>query len=318
MCSNKFINMRAVQINQYEAAAFLKVEEIAIPTLQNNQVLVAVQYSGVNPADSKIRSGAMQQGLPKQFPFTLGWELAGIVEQVGASVTKFTKGDAVYSMPNFQQGGSYAEFIVINENEVALKPKTISFIEAAAIPMVAGAAYTSLFKFGKIKAGQKILIHGAAGAVGSFAVQMAKSAGAYVIGTAKGDGITLLQSLGADEIIDYSTTDFSTTVNEVDMVLDLVGGETQMKSFGSIKKDGLLLSTVMPPSNEKAAEAGITAAFVFTTPDQNMLEEIATMIDNGKLKITTPVVLPLADAKKAHEMMENRTAKGKVVLELSK
>jgi len=310
--------MRAVQINQYGAADLLAVEEIAIPSLQNNEVLVAVQYSGVNPIDIKIRSGAMQHALPKQFPFTPGWALSGIVEQVGTSVTKFKKDDAVYSMPNFKQGGSYAQYIAINEDEVALKPQTISFAQAAAIPMVAGAAYTSLFKLGKIKAGQKILIHGAAGAVGSFAVQMAKATGAYVIGTAAGDGITLLQSLGADEIIDYTTTDFSTAVNDVDVVLDLVGGETQMKSFGIIKKNGLLLSTVMPPSNEKAAAAGIDAAFVFTTPDQNMLQEIAAMINSGKLKITTPAVLPLAEAKKAHEMIENRKAKGKIVLELSK
>ncbi len=310
--------MRAIQIDQYGAADLLTVGETAVPSLQNNEVLVAVHYSGVNPIDIKIRSGAMQQGLPKQFPFIPGWELSGTVEQVGSSVIKFKKGDAVYSMPNFQQGGSYAQYIAINENEVALKPQTISFIQAAAIPMVAGAAYTSLFKFGKIKAGQKILIHGAAGAVGSFAVQMARAAGAYVIGTAAGEGIALLQSLGANEVINYTTTDFSTAVNHVDIVLDLVGGETQMKSFGIIKKDGLLLSTVMPPSNEKAAAAGINAAFVFTTPDQNMLAEIATMIDNGKLKITTPAVLPLAEAKQAHEMIENRTAKGKVVLELSK
>lgn len=310
--------MRAVQINQYGAADLLKVEDIPMPSLQNNDVLVAVHYSGVNPIDIKIRSGAMQKGLPKQFPFTLGWELAGIVEKVGPSVTKFNQGDAVYSMPNFQQGGSYAEYIAINENEVALKPQTISFEQAAAIPMVAGAAYTSIFKFGKIKAAQKILIHGAGGAVGYFAVQMAKAAGAYVIGTAAGDGIALLRSLGADEIIDYTTTDFSTAVKDVDIVLDLVGGETQMKSFGIIKKDGLLLSTVMPPSNEKAAAAGINVAFVFTAPDENMLQEIAAMIDNGKLKITTPSILPLAAAKKVHEMIENRTAKGKVVLELSK
>ena len=280
--------------------------------------MAAVYYSAVNPIDSKISSGAMQQGLSKQFPFIPSWELSGIVVQVGTSVTKFKKGDEVYNMPNFQQGGSYAPFIAINENEVAFKPQTITFIQAAAVPMVADAAYTSLFKFGKIKANQKILIHGAAGAVSSFAVQMAKNAGAYVIGTAAGEGIALLQSLGADEIINYTTADFSIVVNNVDIVLDLVGGETQMKSFGIIKKDGLLLSTVMPPSNEKAASAAINAAFVFTSPHQNMLAEIAAMIDNGKLKITTPAVLPLAEAKKAHEMIENRTAKCKVVLELSK
>lgn len=308
--------MRAIQIDKYGSADVLNIKDIPKPSLKDNEILVAVQYSGVNPIDLKFRSGFMQQGIPKTFPFIPGWELAGIVDQVGLSVTRIKKGDEVYSMPNFQQGGSYAEFISINENEVALKPESISFTQAAAIPMVAGAAYTCLVKVGKITAGQKILIHGAAGAVGYFAVQMAKNAGAYVIGTASGEGIHLLQTLGADEIIDYTKEDFTTLVKDADIVLDLVGGETQIKSFDIIKKGGQLISTTMPPSKEKAALAGITATFVFTTPDHKMLEEISAMIDNGKLKANTPEILSLNEAKKAHEMIENKTVKGKIVLDV--
>lgn len=308
--------MRAIQIQQYGAADTLALEEISIPNLQDHELLVAVRYSGVNPIDAKIRAGNMQRGLPKQFPFVPGWELAGVVERIGASVTAFKPGDAVYSMPNFGQGGSYADFVVINEAEVAPKPETLTFAQAAAVPMVAGAAYTSLFKFGKLVSGQRVLIHGAAGAVGSFAVQMAKAAGAFVVGTATGEGIAQLRASGADEVIDYVNEDFaiSPKAKDMDLVLDLVGGETLMRSFGLVKKGGLLLSTTMPPSVEKAAEAGIRADFVFTSPDSTMLREIATMIDEGNLKVSDPLVLSLADARKAHEMIENRTAKGKMVL----
>lgn len=308
--------MRAIQIDEYGSADVLDIRDIPKPTLQDNEILVAVHYSGVNPIDLKFRSGFMQQGMPKTFPFIPGWELAGIVEDIGSSVTRFKKGDAIYSMPNFQQGGSYAEFVAINENEVALKPESISFTQAAAIPMVAGAAYTCLIKVAQIKAGQKILIHGAAGAVGSFALQIAKNIGAYVIGTASGEGIDLLQNLGADEIIDYTKKDFATLVKDVDVVLDLVGGETQLKSFDIIKRGGQLISTTMPPSKEKAGAAGIRAAFVFTSPDHTMLEEISTMIDNGKLKVNTPQVISLDEVKKAHEMIENKTVKQKIVLDV--
>lgn len=309
--------MRAIQIDQYGTADVLHIKDIPKPSLQSNEILVAVHYSGVNPIDIKVRSGLTQHEIPKIFPFIPGWELSGIVEQVGSSVTGIKKSDEVYSMPNFQQGGSYAEFISINENEVARKPESISFAQAAAIPMVAGAAYTCLIKVAKIKAGQKILIHGAAGAVDSFAVQIAKNEGTYVIGTASGEGIHFLQSLGADEIIDYTKEDFTGGVKDVDLVLDLVGGETQIKSFSVIKKGGQLISITMPPSKEKAESAGITAAFVFTTPDPKMLQEIAGMIDNGKLKVNTPKIILLNEAKKAHEMIENKTAKGKIVLDVT-
>ena len=307
--------MRAIRIDEYGTAGVLLMKDIPKPSLKDNEILVAVQYSGVNPIDLKFRSGFMREGMPKTFPFVPGWELAGIVDQVGSSVTTTKKGDEVFSMPNFQQGGSYAEFIAVNENEVALKPESISFAQAAAIPMV---AYTCLLKVGKITAGQKILIHGAAGAVGFFAVQIAKNEGAYVIGTASGDGIHVLETLGADKIIDYKKEDFTTLVKDLDIVLDLVGGETQMRSFDIIRKGGRLISTTMPPSKEKAEAAGITATFVFTMPDHKMLEEISAMIDNGELKVNTPQIIPLDQAKKAHEMIENKTAKGKIVLEVKK
>lgn len=308
--------MKAVQQNEYGPISTLQQVEADKPGISENQVLIKIKASAVNPIDIKIRSGIMSQGMPKTFPLTLGWEASGIIEELGRDVKNFSKGDEVYTMPNFGQGGTYAEYVAVNENEVALKPTTLSHLQAAGVPMTSGAAYTSIIKCADIQPGQKILIHGAAGAVGSFAVQIAKSKGAYVIGTAAGPGIELLKSLNADEIINYTTTDFASTQHDLDVVLDLVGGETLMKSFQILKKGGLLLSTVMPPPEEKIKEMGIKGQMVFTQPDSAMLSEIAGLIDKGIVKVQEPTVFTLEQVQKAHESIENRTAKGKIVFEI--
>jgi NADPH:quinone reductase-like Zn-dependent oxidoreductase len=305
--------MKAVQINEYGSRLNLRAVEIAKPGFGANQLLIRIKASSVNPIDIKIRAGMMAEAMPKTFPLILGWEGAGIVEQVGADASRFSKGDEVYFMPNFGQGGTYAAYVAVNENEVARKPATLSYLQSSAIPMVAGAAYASIIKDADLQAGQKILIHGAAGAVGSYAVQLAKQRGAYVIGTAAGEGLDLLRSLGVDEVIDYTSTDFTTIGKDLDVVLDLVGGETLSKSFSILKKGGLLLSTVMPPSAAQAKEAGVRIHMVFTQPDAVMLADIARLIDSGKLKTREPVVMSLDEAQQAHEMIENRTAKGKLV-----
>jgi NADPH:quinone reductase-like Zn-dependent oxidoreductase len=308
--------MKAVQLDSYGARTLLQTVEIERPSIFPNQLLIKIEASAVNPIDIKIRSGMMAKALPKNFPIILGWEASGIVEEIGSEVTSLKTNDEVYFMPNFIQGGTYAEYVSVNENEVALKPKSLNYIEAAGIPMVAGAAYTSIVKLADTQSGQKVLIHGAAGAVGCYALQMAKARGAYVIGTASGPGLDLLKSLGVDEIIDYKTIDFSTTLESLDVVLDLVGGETLMKSFPIIQKGGLLLSTVMPPSQDEASKHGIKAQMVFTAPDTVMLDEIAQWIDRGKLITQESFVLELEQAQKAHEMIENRTSKKKIVFKL--
>jgi NADPH:quinone reductase-like Zn-dependent oxidoreductase len=304
--------MKAIQLNEYGPASNLTLATVEKPAFAANQVLIKIKASAVNPVDIKIRSGMMAKVMPKTFPLVLGSEAAGIVEEAGSDVKKLKKGDEVYTMPGFNGGGTYAEFVAVNENEVSLKPKSLSFIQAAAVPVGAGTAYTAFIKDADIQPGQKILIHGAAGAVGSFAVQIAKAKGAYVIATASGAGVDLVKLLGADEVIDYTKADFSAQKN-LDIVLDLVGGETLVKSFAVVKKGGLLLSTVMPPPADKATAAGIKALMIQTQPDAAMLTEIATWIDEGKLKTREPVVLTLEQAQQAHEMIENKTAKGKLV-----
>jgi len=309
--------MKVIEIQNYGDSSTLKKVETVKPTIGNEQVLIKIKASSINPVDIKIRMGYLAGMLPKTFPIVLGWEASGIIEEVGSQVKDLTIGDEVYTMPNFMQGGTYAEYVAVNSNEVALKPTTISFAKASTVPMVAGAAYTSLIKVAQVSSGQKILIHGAAGAVGSYAVQMAKEKGLYVIGTATGTGIEFLKNLGADEVIDYTTTDFLKAINDLDVVLDLVGGETLEKSYNLLKKGGILISTVMPPSADKAIELGIRVAMTNTEPDVAMLNEIAKLIDAGKLKVQEPILSTLDNAQTDHQLLENRTAKGKIVFQIN-
>jgi len=309
--------MKAIQIRQYGDFSNLQEVEIEKPGIQENQVLIKISASAVNPIDIKLRTGFLAAVMPKNLPFTLGWEAAGTITEVGSDVSGFKVGDEVYTMPNFMQGGTYAEYVAVNATEIALKPRTLSFLQAATVPMVAGAAYTSLMTIAQISQGQKVLIHGAAGAVGSFAVQLAKSKGAYVIGTAQGAGIDLIKSLGADEVVDYTKVDFANSVSDLDVVLDLVGGETLAKSYGLVKKGGIVVSAVMPTSQEQTNILGIRGVMAQTPPDGKMFSAIATLIDGGKLKVQEPVVYSLAEAQKAHQAIENRTAKGKIVFQIA-
>lgn len=307
--------MNTIQINAYGSISNLQIAEVEKPKINHNQVLIKVKASAVNPIDTKIRAGYLSSTMPREFPIKLGWEAAGIIETVGENVTHLKVGDEVYTMINMAEGGAQAEYVAVNADEVALKPLSLSFVEAAAVPMAATAAYTALSFVDEINTDQKILIHGAAGGVGAFAVQIAKKRGFYVIGTATGDGISLIKSLGADEIIDYATTDFADVIKRVDVVLDLVGGETQLKSYSLIKNKGLLLTTIqLLFSQEEIKQLDLRAEFVFTSPNADILAQVAKEIDQDILKIQKPTVLSFKEIQKAHEMIENRTAKGKIVL----
>lgn len=307
--------MNTIQINSYGSISNLEVDEIEKPNFNQDQVLIKVQASAVNPIDTKIRAGYLASAMPREFPIRFGWEAAGTIEVVGENIKNLQIGDEVYTMINMMQGGAQAEYVAVNANEVALKPSSLSFVQAAAVPMAATAAYTALSFADEVNIEQRILIHGAAGGVGTFAVQIAKKRGFYVIGTATGDGIDLIKSLGADEVIDYLTTDFSDVTKRVDVVLDLVGGETQLKSYPLIKNRGLLLTTIqLLLSQEETEQLGIRAEFVFTLPNTSILTQVAREIDEGMMKTQNPTTLPFNEVQKAHEMIENRTAKGKIVL----
>lgn len=282
--------MKAIQIHQFGGADVLLLEELPMPVPQDDEVQIKVKAAALNPVDVKIRNGYLQAAFPKTFPFIPGWEAAGIVSAVGKKVTAFAIGDEVIARTSFQKGGGYAEYMTASENEVIAKPAALSFPEAAAITIVGSAAYTALFRVADLKAGQKLFILGASGAVGSLASQMAKRAGITVITTA--DGHT-----------------------DIDVALDLVGAPAQDKLWPLLKKNGLLLSTATPPSPEKAKEYGVTGTFMSTAPDKSLMELVAQLAAKGEIQVKIGKLLPLTQAREAQELMEARSIKGKIVLE---
>jgi len=307
-------SMKAIRINQYGGPDVLAVEDAPRPVPAPDEILIRVIATSINPIDCKIRAGRMTKSHPLALPATLGWDASGIVDSVGANVTRFKPGDAVFTYPAFGRFGTYAEFVAVNESEVALKPKTISFVEAAALPMTAQAAWMAVITVGQVSAGQRVLIHGASGGLGSVAVQLAKWRGAHVIGTASGDNLKLLQTLGADEVIDYRTTPFESVVRDADMVLDTVGGQTQEDSWAVLKPDGILVATAIPPSPDRAKAAGVRGTFIFTQPSGDVLAQIAEVVDSGKVRPIIGGEFALNDAFKAHELSESGRARGKIVL----
>ncbi len=306
--------MQAIQINQYGDIDVLENVEIPMPQPAVNQVLVQLKAAAVNPVDYKIRSGYLTEMLPKTFPFTLGWEGAGIITALGEEVTRFKKGDEVMIMANFMQGGTYAEYVSVNEDEVLPKPQNLSFEEAAILPFSLGTAYTALVQDAEIQPDQNLLILGAGGAVGQFAVQIAKNKGLDVIGTAKGDDIQELKDLGIDQVIDYTIQDFTDEVSSVDVILDLVGGEFLNKAYALVKKGGKIISTTQPPLQEQLDNHGISGKMTFTVNNSALFNTMLQELNNGDFRIKQPDVLPLEKAKEALHKVEKREAKAKIVL----
>lgn len=308
--------MKAIRIHEYGGPEVLRYEEdVPRPTVGRADVLIRVQAAAVNPLDWKIRAGIYPLEPPHTFPCTPGFDVAGIIEEVGVDVQNFAIGDAVYGSPD---GGGYAEYAVVLANEVAHKPHSIDWVQAAAIPIAGLTAWQGLFDSAALRAGQTVLIHGAAGGIGSLAVQLARWRGAYVIGTASAHNLAFLRQLGADEVIDYNTTPFEEIVKEVDLVYDTVGGETLQRSWIVLKPGGMLLSIVDQPSPEMAAAYGVQACLgILQPPHDGQLTGLARLVDAGQLKPTVSVVLPLQDAPQAHRLIEGRHVRGKIVLQVA-
>ena len=306
--------MKAVRIHEYGGSDVLRYEDAPRPEAGPGEVLIRVHAAGVNPVDVGVRLGFLQERLRYALPMIPGWDVSGVVEAAGPGVSRLKVGDEVYSRPDIARNGSYAEYIVVKESEVALKPKSIDHVHAAAIPLAALTAWQALFDAAKLSAGQTVLIHGAAGGVGNYAVQFAKLKGARVIATASPRNHEFLRSLGADQVIDYNTTKFETVVHDVDAVLDTITGETADRSYGVIKKGGIYVSILMPPSQEKADARGVRVAHVFVQPNVEQLNEIAKLVDSGKLTITIEKVFPLAEARAAQELSAKKHTRGKIVL----
>lgn len=306
--------IQAIRIHNYGESDVLTLEAIAQPEPQPNEVLIRVQAAGVNPLDWKIRAGYMKEIFPMPLPFTPGMDVAGIVEAIGADVKAFQVGQEVYGELGM---GAYAQFATAPQDAIALKPKTLDFVQAASVPMVAMTAYQGLFDHADLKPGQTVLIHAASGGVGMFAVQFAKSKGAHVIGTASAANAEFVQSLGADQVIDYNATPFEQVVENVDVVLDTLGGDTQARSYSVVKPGGILVSTAAPPDAQKAEERGIRAEMMNMKPSTSLLEEIASLLDSGQVKTIVAQMFSLSEARQAQELSQGGHVRGKIVLQIN-
>ncbi|MFF0213577.1 NADP-dependent oxidoreductase [Streptomyces vinaceus] len=304
--------MRAVVVSQWGGPEVLTEVETERPEPGLNEILVRVHAAGVNPVDWKTRAsgGLIAWG---EVPM-VGWDVSGTVEAVGPGVTLYRAGDEVYGMPNFpRQAGGYAEYVVAPARHFARKPASLDHVQAAALPLAALTAWQALVDTAGVTAGQRVLVHAAAGGVGHLAVQIAKARGAYVIGTASAAKHELLRELGADEVLDYRTADFEEAVSDVDVVIDAVGGDYGQRSLKVLKSGGHLV-TLPGPDGLPADPQGVHASWVLVEPDLGGLREIAALADRGLLKPLVDTVLPLAQAAKAHEIGELGRTTGKIVL----
>ena len=309
--------MKAIRIHKYGGPEVLQYEDAPRPKPQAGEVLVRVKAAGVNPIDWKVREGHMKDFWPHKFPLILGWDLSGVVEEVGPGVSRFKIGDEVYSIPDPTRNGAYADYIVVRESELALKPNSLHHIRAAAVPLAALTAWQSLFDTAQLQPGMRVLIHAGSGGVGHFAVQLAKWKGAYVFATASTKNQDLLRELGVDKAIDYTQQRFEDVARNIDIVLDTIGGETHERSWSVLKKGGNLVSLVQPPSEEKAKELGVRAAFVAGHPSGAQLAEIAKIIDSGKLAPVIDRILPLSEVRRAHELSQSGHTHGKIALRVN-
>ncbi|MBE5320782.1 NADP-dependent oxidoreductase [Pedobacter sp. MR2016-19] len=319
--------MKAIRINEFGGPEVMKIEETERPVPAAGEILIKVYASGVNPVDWAIRNGT-NQSLRSflKLPITLGWDAAGIVEDVGSDVMAFSKGDEVYGVPDFPGDGSYAEYCVAKASRFALKPKSLNFNQASAVPLAALTGWTGMFEHGKLQPAQRILIQGASGGVGSFAVQFAKAKGAYVIGMASTANLDYVRQLGADEVIDYKTQKFEELLQDIDVVLEASpvrdNGE-RIKALSVLREGGIFVSvnTDFKFNDEMIATVNnkkVKAELALNQARQEWLTEMAALIDEGKVQVFIDKVFPFEQAAEAHRESETWHVRGKLVLEIRK
>jgi NADPH:quinone reductase-like Zn-dependent oxidoreductase len=306
--------MQAIRIHNYGGPEVLQYEDAPRPHVGEDEVLIQVHAAGVNPLDRKIRAGDLKRFIQHKLPLIPGWDVSGVIEEIGLGVSQFRKGDEVFAMADPTRDGAYADYVAVREAAVAMKPESLHHVRAAAAPLSALTAWRSLFDLGQLQSGQRILIHGGSGGVGHFAVQFAKWKGAHVIATASTKNQELVRKLGADETIHYTSEKFEDVADNIDIVLDTIGGDTQERSWRVLKKGGVLISLVQPPSEEQANQFGVRGIMCSVQPDGAQLSKIAKLIDSAKLRPTIDRILPLTEARRAHELGENGHARGKIVL----
>ena len=304
--------MRAARIHDYGAAPVL--DDAQAPAMGPDEVLVRVRAARLNPLDVKLQSGAMRDFFPLAFPYTLGTDLAGSVEQAGPLATRWRQGDEVVARLDPTRGGALADFAVVPATYLAAAPTTVSLADAAGVPTAAGTAWQALFDVAKLKRGETLLVHAGAGGVGSFAIQLARMTGARVVATASGTGIDIARRLGADQVIDYRSDDFTTKVSDVDVVLDTIGGETQQRSFGVLRARGTLVATASPPDETLAKAHQVRASFVFHQSDGSRLGLLLRLLDAGTLEVLVDRKVALEELDDAFRHQASGRARGKIIL----
>lgn len=308
--------MKAIVIEEYGGKEQLKEKEIERPAISQDQVLLEVHATSINQIDWKLREGYLKERLPFEFPIILGWDAAGVIAEVGEAVRDFKVGERVFARPATTRQGTYAEFVPVEENLLARMPENMTFEEAAAIPLAGLTAWQALVDVAKIKEGDRVLVHAGAGGVGNFAIQIAKSFGAYVATTASKENEEFVKSLGADLVIDYKTEQFEDVVSDYDIVLDALGGDVLEKSYQVLKKGGHLVSIAGMPSEEDAATYGVEASSYWLEPQGEQLQQLAELYEKGQLKPVIGEVFELSEQglQDAHALSETHHAKGKIVI----
>ncbi|MBO0851511.1 MAG: NADP-dependent oxidoreductase [Pseudonocardia sp.] len=309
--------MRAVVLDRYGDADVLSIQRRPIPEPLPTEVRVRVAAAGVNPVDWKTRNGAGMATVLGEPPLVLGWDVSGVVDAVGRGVTRFAVGDPVFGMPWFpRQAGAYSEYVTAPSRHFAARPDELDEVAAAALPLAGLTAWQALVETARLQAGQRVLVHAAAGGVGHLAVQIAKSRGAYVIGTAGPARHRMLGELGLDEVINYQGTAFEQVVEPVDLVLDLVGGEVATRSLDALRPGGLLLSVAGAASDtaELAADRGLRVVAILVEPDGHGLEQLSELVRAKRLRPLVERTFPLERAPEAHRLSEAGHTAGKIVL----
>lgn len=307
--------MKAVRIRSFGGPEVLELADVEKPQPKDDEVLIRVRAASVNPVDYKIRSGTYPVVKQDQLPKVLGRDVAGEIERCGSAVRNFREGDTVYAMLDGGPGG-YAEYVTVRADLVAPKPGQLDYRAAAAVPLAGLTAWQGLFDHGHLQPGQRVLIHGGAGGVGHLAVQFAKARGATVVATAGTQDIGFVKQLGADQVVDYMRERFEDEVRDVDLVLDLIAGETQERSWAILKDGGTMISSLARPSEAKAREHHAHAENFVAHPDRDELIEIGRLIDAGRVHPHVSAVFELKEAAEAQVQLERRHAQGKVVLQM--
>src|SRR5438132_13797180 len=307
----------AIVVHEYGGPEVLKYEDVQRPEPRDDEILIRVIAAGVNAVDASIRSGKFAKVLGTRLPLIPGSDIAGVVEKAGSKITKFKNGDSVFAYTNLKDGGGYAEYIVATEREASPKPQSLTYLEAAAVPIVALAAWQALIDTAKLSTGQTVLIHGGSGGVGTFAIQIAKARGAKVFATASTRNQDFLKQLGADVAIDYTKQKFEDLAKDVDVVLETVGKDTLARSYGVVKKGGILVSLLGPPDQAELDRHGIRGSALGVEPNSAELADIGKLIDEKKIKIIVSQTFPLADAAKAEEQADTGHTRGKIVLKVA-